>query len=531
MKKRTDLVLVFAVVVGILSALVSTRAQALELDWSGQFRSEFNFVHNYSMDNSDAGSNNDLATRNPAPGGNVPGGYYVPGGGQNDATWETLFLKIKPKLVVNDNVYIKSEWWLGDPTFGFFGNAAPYSIDQHQYYSTQSRGSYITAQRFWAEFLTDFGTIQVGRAPLDWGLGVVWNAGNHLWDHYESTGDSIRLISKFGAFSFIPSFTSISTGNAVGGACFVVGSTGCNPTVGTGAVTNYSLILKYENPDEDFEGGVNFIKRIAGAAQDPNSGYLGPQGTPQGMNYNTFDIYGRKKLGKFTFAAEIPLTSGYVGSTPDPSNFLDYSTYAVALEANYKSSDTFETNLKAGHAPGQPNLVNPYLDRYRAFFFNPNYHIAMIMFNYQLRNFSGASTLNNPALGQQALVSPYDNPIVNANYVNIGEQIHTDKWTFNGALIYANATNSAAAGQYFFNYWDKRIAGPVGSPKVAVKDQSSNLGVEFDLGATFQYDENFQFGLDFGLYSPGAFYAFSNTGVDNATSLVFASTAKVGIAF
>ena len=105
---------------------------------------------------------------------------------------------------------------MGDPTYGMFGNSAPYQVDEHQYYSTQSRGSYISAQRFWAEVLTDFGTLQVGRTPLDWGLGVVWNAGDNLWDHYESTGDSIRLISKFGAFSFIPSFVSVATGNSIG---------------------------------------------------------------------------------------------------------------------------------------------------------------------------------------------------------------------------------------------------------------------------------------------------------------------------
>ena len=31
-------------------------ASALELDWSGQFWSELNFVHNYAMDSSDAGA-------------------------------------------------------------------------------------------------------------------------------------------------------------------------------------------------------------------------------------------------------------------------------------------------------------------------------------------------------------------------------------------------------------------------------------------------------------------------------------------
>ena len=35
----------------LFGALLSPSASALELDWSGQFRAEYNFIKNYSMDN------------------------------------------------------------------------------------------------------------------------------------------------------------------------------------------------------------------------------------------------------------------------------------------------------------------------------------------------------------------------------------------------------------------------------------------------------------------------------------------------
>ena len=61
--------------------------------------------------------------------------------------------------------------------------------------------------------------------------------------------------------------------------------------------------------------------------------------------------------------------------------------------------------------------------------------------------------------------------------------------------------------------------------------QSSNLGLEWDAGAGFQWDDNFLFRLDLGLFFPGDFFKFSNTATENATQTVFASVARIGITF
>ncbi len=519
MKKLT------AVVILLGATVLSGRpASAMELDWSGQFRSEFTWLKDYIMDSSNPPLDSNRAGA---------GGYYTPPGGSANAEFQTLFLKLKPKLVVNDNIYIKSEFWLGDPVYGFFGSASPNTPDEKYFYSSFSRGSAITAQRFWGEFLTDFGTLQIGRVPLNYGLGIVWNSGDGMWDHYESTGDAIRLISKFGAFTFSPAFISYSTGNTIGGA----GS--FNPTTGTyssgsggGGMTDYSLVFKYENPDEDFEGGLNFIRRIGGGAQDSTSGYRGIINTGQlevvGFDYNTWDIFAKKRLGKLTLAGEAPIVSGEVGG-------LSYQTFALALEGDYKFSDTWEVNLKAGHAPGQPNLAQGQtLSTFNAFYFNPDYHIGMIMFNYQLANIGQLNVANSPGVNATNLHSPYDNPIEDANYAAITGMLHTDKWTFDAGLVYAAAPDTAATGYQFYNNRTRSYPGQ------AIDNQGSSLGWETDLGAAFQYDENFQFRLDLGLYLPGNFFAFSNAPqggvagnapIENATSAVFGAVARVGVSF
>ena len=471
------------------------------------------------MDSSDPGQSLDPARL-------AGGGYYVPGGGEANATFQSLFLRLRPKVIVNDNIYLKSEWWVGDPVFGMFGNAVPYQSDQKQAYSLQSRGSPITAQRVWGEFITDLGTFQVGRVPLNWGLGLVWNSGDALWSRYMSTGDGIRWIAKFGAFSFIPSFIVASAGNTVGGSCVIDSNGNCAGGVGTGGVTDYSLILKYDNSEEDLESGVNVIKRLAGANQDPRGGLLtsifssSQSPTAGDMNYITYDFFVKKKMNQFTLSGEVPVVNGTLAG-------VQYRSYAIAGEMEWKQSENFELALKLGHASGQNDTSGPEVDTYRAFYFHPNYKIAMILFNYQLANFSGPQTQNNPNTPASGLASPYATSISDAQYIALSSLIRpSEKWSIKPSLIYARAPQTAVGGQYFYNSRSQQqSSGP------AVKDQGSTLGWEFDLSIVFQWDDAFQFVLDQGFFFPGSFYAFSNTLQDNARSAVMATSLRVGINF
>jgi len=139
----------------------------------------------------------------------------------------------------------------------------PYSADQRQFYGSQSRGSVISAQRVWGEFVTDVGTVQVGRVPLHWGLGLVWNSGDNLFDRYMSTGDAVRWNAKFGAVFLHPQRDYQFQWNTIGGSMH---GNGWNLYSGTrtGNVIDYSLILKYENPEDDIEAGINVVKRLGG---------------------------------------------------------------------------------------------------------------------------------------------------------------------------------------------------------------------------------------------------------------------------
>ena len=66
-------------------------AVALDLDWSGQFRAESNWVFNYAVDSGNLISDDVRA---------AGGGYYVPGGGDNSAYFQSAFLRLRPSLIV-----------------------------------------------------------------------------------------------------------------------------------------------------------------------------------------------------------------------------------------------------------------------------------------------------------------------------------------------------------------------------------------------------------------------------------------------
>jgi hypothetical protein len=496
----------------LAACLGSPGVFAVELDWSGQFRAENHFVSGYVSSSVDQG------------------GYGVLSGGADSAHFQPLFLRLNPKLVVNDNVYLKTEWWVGDPVFGMFGNAAPFSPDQRQFYSNQSRGSAISAQRFWADVQTDFGLVQVGRMPLHYGLGVVWNAGDGMFDRYQTTGDGVRYVAKLGSLTFAPAIIKYSLGNTIGGSCAVNGTgVACARTPGRGNVTDFSASLRYEVPEEDLEVSVNLIRHVIGGSQDAGSGFLGvgprPPVLPAAQNaagsaMTTYDIFARKKLGKFTFAGEVPIVSGDVAG-------ISRSTVAIATELSYQASDRFSLLLKAGRAPGEGGYATGSAPAsMNAFFFNPSYRLGLILFNYALHRFAGLSSLNNPGASPAALASPFDNPVVNASYAALSGAIRWDKWTLRPGVVLASADQAARAGFDFFNTNTRTFV-----TNQAGKNQGSYLGTEFDLGVDFRFDDAFTVGMDTALFLPGSFYAFANAASDNSTSAVFANVLRVSVAF
>lgn len=510
MKKWISVVLF---VISLMSAAGIKDVHALQLDWSGQFWADQHWLNNYQLSRGTPGYDREQSLID-------AGGYYTPGTGEKNIIWYSMFMRLNPKLVVNDSINIKSEWHVGSPIFGFWGRGWPtYDEERVNFTGSQRDNFAIGAQRFWANLITDFGTVELGRAPLDWGLGAIWNDGSELFDRYQSTGDMVRLTSKFGNFSIQPALVKVTSGSNVGGAlAFQNGTLSTTQVVqGHDDVTDYDLAVKYDNSEEDFEFGMMWTRRSGNVAQ--KTIFFNPQLTGSTrINYNLFDFYAHKKWGRWSVGGEIPLFNGDIGAI-DGQNEFTYKTYAVVVEGQY-SSDVWDIGLKLGHVPGQPpTAVGD--KKFNAVFLNKNYDLGLIMFNY---NISGL-TANNPDT-ITAPNSPYGSAVVNANYIALKPDVKFDKWTFSLGLVAAWADQVAQGGRQFYNYERRQFFN-------GVANQARFMGYEIDPGVTFKWDENFVLNWTTGFWFPGEYYAFSNSRAvpKLETDMMFASQVRAGITF
>lgn len=445
----------------------SNTASALAIDWAGYFRADHSYVRNVQAE------------------------------GKPSTTVSSAFLKLKPKVLVNDNVIIRSEWNVGDPVAGFFGRGVP-RYDRNNSLSTGKDGMDISAARLWLDVHTDFGTLQVGRAPFHWGLGVIFNSGDNTFDRYQSSSDTIRLISKFGYLSLMPIYAKNSMGRSAAG--------GRNPTndavlKGTDDVTDYGLGLKYENPEEDLSVGGLFYKRNAGDSQgtyyNPSTSTTFTPGS-NGMNLKLINVYAKKSWSRFELGAEVPIFSGEIGDVNGVGARNKYDATAVAIETALKF-ETWKHSLKLGSVPGQGPATTTNRGRdFKAMEFHRAYKLGHILFNYNLGGFGAANpdAIAGRANAADNVVSPYDSAVTNAKYVMFATEKKWEQWGLGVGVVWAQANQTAATGKDAYNHRARQWY-------TSTQTQGKDIGIEVDLGARYNWDDSISFGADVGYLMPG----------------------------
>ncbi|MCO5142461.1 MAG: hypothetical protein M9962_05155 [Oligoflexia bacterium] len=470
------------------------QAFALSLDWSGYFRADHNFVHNYQMDKSSPGYSNS---------GNT--GEYIQGQGKKSTTFSSMFLKLNPKVLINDNVIVHSEWNVGDPIAGFFGRGIPRE-DRNNAFSTRKDSMELSVARLWLDVHTDFGTFQVGRAPFHWGLGVIFNSGDRPFDRFQSTSDTIRLVSKFGYLSLTPIYAKNSVGRNLAGARNPITDTILQ---GSDDVTDYGLALRYDNPEEDLDAGFLFYKRNASDAQNayyyPNTATTYTGGA-NGMNLKLMNFFAKKSWKKFELGVEVPLFSGDIGDINQVGQRNEFKATAVAVESAVKF-ETWKHSLKFGTVPGQNAATTGSRGKsFGALQLHRAYKLGMILFNYNLGNFGPANpdTVPGNANALNTTVSPYDSAITNAKYLMFSSEKTWEQWGLHFGLVWAKANQTAETGKDMFNHRTRQWF-------TSVAKQDSNMGIEVDLGTRYNWDDNISFGADIGMLMPGNYFKYINS--------------------
>lgn len=489
-QKRNSHFFLFALLGGLF--VTTSSAFAITLDWKGYFRADNNYIRNYQMDSAAPGISNVQGA----------GGEFIRGEGTKTATYTSFFAKFKPSILVNDNVIIHSEWNVGDPVYGFFGRTVDF--DQNNNPTSTRKGELtIEAARLWMDIHTDFGLVQVGRAPMHWGLGVIFNKGDDVFDRYQSTSDTIRIISKFGHFSIMPIYSKVAVGKSLAGAQDATGAV----LDGSDDVTDYGIGIKYHNEENELEAGLLFYKRGAEDQQDafffPHNGSTAANSTvSNGLSLRLLDLYVRKTWYRLTVGAEVPFYTGDIGDVNNVGTRNSYKATGFAGEVSL-NFDRWKHMLKFGVAPGQGAVVTGNRGQdFSAMYFHRNYKLGQILFNYNL----GGLGANNPdSIANANLRSPYDNAINNAKYLMLSTVNEGESWSWSVGMVYAIASETAKAGQDFYVHRLRQY-----SAVQAVEDQGDGLGLEIDLGLGYKWDENIRFGADFGILFPGDFFEFDN---------------------
>ena len=489
-----------------LSIFCTLNLQALPIDWHGSFGVDTTSIDNYRrieslVDNSNFGNANGRGTQE------IP----LALGKNPNANWQSYIFQLEPTIIINDAATVKAELTSGYARGGLvgddnsqaqepgFGNAL-YS------YNFSSGSDSIVLNKLYMEIYSDTATYVIGRHDADYGLGAVVNSGSGLWDRLSFTRDGITVKIKIGNFNIEPFWSRAGSNGSL--------------TKST-RTKEIGFALKYDNIEQDVGFGVlHSNKKSAASAQNFRSGtdedLPDPDGdygfyTPLGKtNVKLTSLFFRKKFRTFDFGLEIPLIGGEIGNAFDDKT--KYKAKAILFESSYKVNQSFTLNLYAGKVDGDSGSGS----NFEAMYLNPNYHIANLLFRYNLRAVSRPTGTNARNV--------YDSYIHNATFLKFGMTYQTGRWFWDTAVIWAKAQQVAKAGKFAYNHLtNKRF--------LANFSQKDDLGYEVDVNFNYQWNNEISIRGAFGYLETGGYFGYTNSDSENVVDSSFVVQLNTAVTF
>lgn len=307
----------------------------------------------------------------------------------------------------------------------------------------------IQVTRAWGEVDTAIGRVSFGRMPLDWGTGMVYNAGTNPDSEYGDTVDRLMLTSRvgpvylFGAWE-VPFEGYVNQRDDVWGA-----TAGLKWQTETAAIGTYQNVRWMNNVDDD----------------ETFAAYTG-------------DIYAWARLGEADVSFEFAtvLGQGDLGEANDIgiTSFGTHLTLAVPF-------DRLQAGLTLGFASGDKDSTD---DTLRAFSYDPDFNRTIFLFEEPMPTLEAANAnAENGGRNYDAVLT--GEGISNAIFFN-----PSAGWRFNekvGVSLSAFGATRAA----LIDDTDKATRG---------------YGWEFDLGATYQPFPFFTLQGTAGTFLPGKYF-------------------------
>lgn len=463
----------------LLAGLFSNSAVAGDLEWSGVYRFEGNFLKNSELD------------------------------GDREITYGQHHLVLRPKITAGDGLTIYGQFdlmnssaypnsqmgqiWGSGPGTPAAGEPAANSNSASQAQKAES----IEITQLYLTYTQEYGSLLVGRAPLQFGLGMTHNAGRGLFDHWYDTRDMAAYKFVVGNLFFMPMFGKASEKNLQ------------QPD----DVNDYMFQFQYENPETDLELGVFYQWR-----KSNNQGSDTPGGTPLGgatnagpiakVDNRTVSVYALRNSENLRLGLEAAFQSGETGVQTAGGDNVAFGGFGVAGEFEYRPQDSkWRWGLKAGSASGD----DPGTDaKFEGFIFDRNYQVAMLMFHRPLgqNDFLRTQFQTGTVRGADGRINKADVEAI-SNVIYLAPNAHysfNDRWSVDQAIATGWLTEQPIAG----------------------RDGGKDLGYEYDISLNWAPRKGVMWVNQVGVLFPGS--AWESDGQYNS-KMAFGLATKAAISF
>lgn len=398
---------------------------------------------------------------------------------------------LQPNLIIDDHFSLRSQWNL--LTSSNFTPDARQGLGNGQgaYIFGDPDTTSLVLSRVWLQWVSDFGVLRVGRMPVSWGFGLVWDAGDGIWDDYQTTYDRLEyrlhLGHMIGALAYSKPKKKSLLSNLSDSE-------------------NYTVYLRYENPEMEVDAGVIFEKQVRSSGQaqeyltnDPAT--VASLGFPAGSRANypsentVVDFYLKKTLKYFTLGGDVAWTSGSAFDYNSDNVKDDFEAFALLANVTY-DSHSIKAFVEGLYASGDSDLNSGRLDGF--VILNRNRRAGFLLGRHLLGSQHVNSTYPNGSTDNGSFAAYSDaNSYAGLFYIRPGFQVRwSSEWSSGVELVWARKAASAS-GQ-------------------------NSLGVELDIGTDYQVYKNCNLGFQFGVLFPGK-------GLGNTSATPFGVRATLGI--
>ncbi|HMN67237.1 MAG TPA: hypothetical protein PKC28_01740 [Bdellovibrionales bacterium] len=452
-----------------------------DIEWSGVYRFEGNFLKNSEL--SDRG---------------------------RELSYGLNHLVLRPKIVAGDGITIYGQFNIFNDVTNYpnsqmgqvwgsgVRNAATPAAgttsaqDSNTMSQTQNAETILVSQLYMT-LSHEYGQLLLGRAPLHFGLGMTYNAGRGLFDHWYDTSDLVGYKFILGNIYILPMFGKSSE-------AFVHKNDDLN---------DYMVQLQYENPETDIQMGAFYQVRKGGeSASDAPLGSIGSgAGThTTSVNSKTVNVFALRDSQNIRLGLEAAFQSGETGVVNPNGEKVTWGGFGIVGEVEYRpEGSNWNWMLKAGTASGGDPAT---ADKYEGYIFDRNYDVAFLLFNHPLgqADFLRTGAITGGTTDTEGRINKTDvEAISNVLYVAPGAKYKfNDRWSMDNTLV----------------------TGWLGTNPIVGSDTAKDLGYEWDISVNFTPRKGVMWVNQVGLLLPGDTWKAGNA-FDSSFMYGFATKAAI----